>query len=127
MDIVVPVGRVLFASMFVLAGMNHFVSHAEVTRDARSKGVPAAGVMIALTGLMLLAGGWSVLLGYRVDIGGWILVAFLVPTSFVMHAFWQETDPARMEIERAHFLKNLSMTGAALLLTHFGSGPYGIG
>jgi putative oxidoreductase len=43
-----------------------------------------------------------------------------------MHAFWKQIDPAAFHIQEAMFMKNLSMLGAALLLTQFGAGPISI-
>lgn len=127
MDIFVPIGRFLFAVLFLGSGFNHFAKHGEMTEYARSKGVPAAGMMVTITGLMLLAGGLSALLGYRLDIGGWILVAFLLPAAFLMHAFWKESDPMRKATEMAQFMKNLALAGAAMVLAYFGGGPGSIG
>jgi putative oxidoreductase len=51
-----------------------------------------------------------------------MLVAFLIPVTSMMHAFWRQHDPAAFHVQQAMFLKNLSMLGAALLLTQFGAG-----
>ncbi len=65
----------------------------------------------------------SVLLGYRARIGAWLIVLFLVPVTFAMHKFWGIADPATAQDQMAHFMKNLSMLGGALLITQFGAGP----
>lgn len=127
MEIIVPIGRFLFAMVFLGSAWSHFTKHGDMTQYARAKGVPAAGIMVAVTGLMLAAGGLSALLGYRLDIGGWLLAAFLLPTAFLMHAFWKETDPMMKATEMAHFMKNLSLAGAAMLLAYFGGGPGSLG
>jgi len=41
----------------------------------------------------------------------------------MMHAFWRLQDPSMIHVQQAMFAKNLSMLGAALLLTQFGGGP----
>jgi putative oxidoreductase len=42
-----------------------------------------------------------------------------------MHAFWKfEGGEAQAQI--ANFLRNLSLLGGALLVTHFGAGPYSV-
>jgi putative oxidoreductase len=50
-------------------------------------------------------------------------VLFLVPVTLMMHRFWATTDPMMASIQQVMFMKNLSMLGGALLLTHFGAGP----
>jgi hypothetical protein len=52
--------------------------------------------------------------------GAWLLVAFLVPVTLTMHAFWILHNPAAIHAQQAMFAKNLSMLGAALLITRFG-------
>ena len=83
---------------------------------AASKGVPGAPVMVVLTGLQLLVGALMVAVGIWPDIGALLLVAFLVPTAFIMHRFWSETDPAAKAMEQTQFLKDLSLAGAALVM-----------
>ena len=49
--------------------------------------------------------------------------AFLIPVTLVMHNFWGVADSATQQIQRAMFMKNLTMLGGALLITYFGAGP----
>ena len=41
----------------------------------------------------------------------------------MMHNFWSVSDPMALQIERAMFLKNVTMLGAALVIGYFGAGP----
>lgn len=58
-----------------------------MTEYSKSKGVPAPGLAVFITGIMLLLGGLSILLGAYVSIGAILLVIFLFPTAFIMHNF----------------------------------------
>src|SRR3989338_3720297 len=60
---------------------------------AASKKVPAAAVMVRLTGLMILVGGVLVLIGWHRFIGAGLLAIFLFPTAFLMHNFRTIADP----------------------------------
>jgi putative oxidoreductase len=51
-----------------------------------------------------------------------LLVAFLVPVTLMMHAFWRLDDPIAVHTQQAMFMKNVSMTGAALVIACFGGG-----
>ena len=44
------------------------------------------------------------------------IVVFLVPVTFMMHAYWQETDPMQRINQRVNFQKNIALLGAALML-----------
>ena len=125
------IGRILFSSIFLMSGLNHFTNMGGMKQYAAMKGAPAPGIMVPLTGLMLLAGGLSVLLGYYMEIGTWLLVLFLIPTAVIMHDFWKHADPMEKQNQQAHFMKNMVMAGGALILywmvqTH-GYGPFTLG
>ncbi|MFQ5703797.1 MAG: DoxX family protein [Gemmatimonadales bacterium] len=111
-------GRILFSMVFIGSGMSHFMNMGGMTEYARAKGVPAAKLAVAVTGLMALAGGITVLLGWHRFIGAGLLVIFLVPTAFLMHPFWKETDAQAKQNEMAHFMKTLALAGAALFVAY---------
>ena len=121
MKYLVLLGRVLYAAIFIMAAPNHF---SKGTIDyAAAHGVPLAAIAVPLSGVIALVGGLSILIGYRARIGAWLLVLFLVPVTLMMHNFWAITDPMAAMTQRIMFMKNLSMLGAALLISYFGSGP----
>src|SRR5262247_466943 len=115
MRVLYLMGRVCFALIFIVAAPRHFT--AEGIDHAADLGVPLAALCVPLSGVMALAGGLSVATGYRTQWGAWLLVAFLVPVTMMMHGFWRLHDPQAIHIQQAMFLKNLALAGAALLLT----------
>jgi putative oxidoreductase len=78
---------------------------------------------VPVSGVLAIAGGLSIMLGYRAKIGAWLLVLFLMPVTVIMHNFWVAGDPMMAQMQQAMFLKNISMLGASLMIAHFGSGP----
>lgn len=118
---VIFLGRFLFAATFVISSFGHF--SAKTIGYAASQGVPLAQVAVPASGLLALAGGLSILLGYRAKIGAWMIVLFLVPVTFMMHRFWGLSDPQAAQMQMINFMKNMSMLGGALLITQFGAGP----
>lgn len=120
MRYLVLTGRALYSAIF-LTTFSHFSP--QVIGFAAQQGVPAAGLLVPLSGVIALAGGLSVLLGLRARIGAWLIVVFLVPVSFMLHNFWAVTDPMMHQLQQVMFLKNLSILGGALLIAHFGAGP----
>jgi putative oxidoreductase len=83
---VVLAGRFLFVLIFLIAGPNHFAK--QTIAYAASQGVPLASLAVPLSGILALAGGLSVLLGYRARVGAWLIALFLVLVTFMMHKFW---------------------------------------
>lgn len=122
--VVVLLGRLLFALIFLMSGPNHFLK--QTIAYAASQGVPLASIAVPLSGLIALAGGLSILLGYRAKLGGWLIVLFLVPVTFSMHKFWGITDPMMAQIQMIMFMKNVAILGGALLISQFGAGPFSL-
>ena len=120
----VVLGRFLFALIFLMAGANHF--NKQTIGYAASHGVPLAAIAVPLSGVLAIAGGLSILLGYRAKLGAWLIVLFLVPVSLMMHKFWTVTDPMMAQIQMILFMKNVSMLGGAVLISHFGAGPFSL-
>jgi putative oxidoreductase len=121
---VVVLGRFFFALIFLMAGANHFSKQA--IGYAASQGVPLASIAVPFSGVLAIAGGLSILLGYRAKLGGWLLVLFLVPVTLMMHKFWLVQDPMMAQIQMILFMKNVSMLGGALLISQFGVGPFSL-
>ena len=117
----VPLGRFLYSAIFLMTVFGHF--SAGYVGYAAQAGVPAPGLLVPLSGVIAILGGLSITLGYKAKIGGWLIVLFLVPVTLKLHNFWAVTDPMMHGIQMAMFMKNVSMLGAALLITHFGAGP----
>ncbi|HMD55065.1 MAG TPA: DoxX family protein [Phycisphaerae bacterium] len=121
---VVVLGRLLFALIFLMAGANHF--NKQTIGYAASQGVPLASIAVPLSGVLAIAGGLSILLGFRAKLGAWLIVVFLIPVTLMMHKFWTVTDPMMAQLQMILFMKNVSMLGGALLISHFGAGPFSL-
>jgi len=114
-------GRILYSLMFFYSGP--FLFSGMAVGYASSKGVPLASFIVPFSGVMAIIGGLLIVLGYKAKLGAWLIVAFLIPVTFIMHAFWNETDPMQKQMQITMFLKNTSMLGGAFLIAWFGTGP----
>ena len=121
---VVLLGRLLFAGIFLMFGPAHFSK--QLIGYAASQGVPLASVAVPLSGLFAVAGGLSILVGYRAKIGAWLIVIFLIPVTLMMHKFWGVSDPMMAQVQMMMFMKNIAILGGALLIAQFGAGPFSL-
>lgn len=112
MDVLAWTGRILFSLIFITSGVSHLRGKGVDYADA--KDLPAPPLSVRFGGLIALLGGLSVLFWVYVDIGAILLLLFLLPAAFRFHDFWTRDDPMERQTQKAHFMKNLSMAGAAL-------------
>ena len=117
----VPLGRLLFAAIFLLSVPGHFSQGTYA--HAGAAGVPIPNVLVPLSGLLELAGALLLLVGYRARLGALLLALFLIPVTLFMHRFWGIADPMQAQMQQIHFLKNVAMLGGTFMLMYFGAGP----
>ena len=122
--LIILLGRLFFALIFLLAAPNHFKS--QTIAYAASQGVPLASIAVPVSGVLALLGGLSILLGYRARIGAWLIAVFLVAVTPMLHKFWTVSDPMMFQMQFIMFMKNISMLGGALLISQFGAGPWSL-
>lgn len=121
MNYVLLLGRILFSIVFLWMFPMHFSEKA--MGYAAAHGMPFPGLLMPLWGIIGLLGALSIILGYKARIGGWLIAIAMLPATFMMHKFWSVSDPMAAMMQKALFLKNLSLLGAGLIIAYFGSGP----
>lgn len=117
------VGRVMISMIFLMSGMGKVFQFEAQVGYATSQGVPMASVAIALSAIIEIAAVVMIVVGYKARLGAAALFLWMIPVSFMMHAFWTIADPMAMQINMIMFMKNLAMMGAMLMIMSFGSGP----
>lgn len=90
MDIVILIGRILFGAVFVGGALGHFTQTAAMAAYTESKGIKPGKLAVLGSGAWMLTGAALVIAGAWADLGALMLAAFLLPTAFVMHPFWNE-------------------------------------
>lgn len=116
MDIVILIGRILFAALWIGAGFAHFKNLEAMTGYAKYKKLPAAKLGVLLSGLMFLVGGILILIGVYVDLGALLVAITVILAAVIFHQFWKETDANTKMLETMAFNKDMALGGAALIL-----------
>jgi uncharacterized membrane protein YphA (DoxX/SURF4 family) len=109
-------GRILFGGYFLYNGINHLKSRNQLSQYAASKKVLMPGAAVSMSGLLLLFGGTSIILGLKPKLGAAAIIKFLAGVSPVMHDFWNVDDPNQRQSEMINFTKNMALLGAAMAL-----------
>jgi putative oxidoreductase len=119
------IGRVLFSVLFLVSGFLKVTRYSQMAGYAAAKGVPMAGVGIAIAAVLELVGGLAILAGFQTRIAAWVLILYIIPTTYFFHNFWTMTGMDQQN-NLAHFLKNLAIMGGLLLLAANGPGGYSL-
>ena len=113
------IGRVLLGLIFLVSGVHKIADPHGTQQYMTMMGMTSMTTLFYLGAVAIeLAGSLSLLLGYRARAGGWLLFAFLIPTTLIFHTHLD--DPNQL----IHFLKNLSMMGGLLYVAQYGAGGY---
>jgi putative oxidoreductase len=117
MDWVLLIGRILFASQFITAGVGfHLRQRVMATDYARAMGAPLPALTVPGTGVVIALGGVLIILGFWVDLAALAVAACVLGFAYWMHAFWKLDDPMDRANQMAHFFKNVQIAGGALIL-----------
>lgn len=126
MAVVALIARILFSLALFLLGYDNVTNAGRKAEYAAQKGLVGAHILVPLAGILLVAGCVSIALGFYAQVGALLVLAFLLPVTVVMHAFWKLDDAEERRAQRIHFYKNIALIGGALLILAFGSGDMSI-
>ncbi len=114
-------GRVLFTLIFFLSGITHFTG-AEGYVRLMPESIPFRLFWVWISGVVELVGAAMILFDKQARLGAWLIAIFLIPVTIVVHgvAMANAADEQMRAIQMSFFLKGITMTGAALLMTQFG-------
>ncbi|HEX4110885.1 MAG TPA: hypothetical protein VHX88_22340 [Solirubrobacteraceae bacterium] len=124
MHVVELVGRIMLAATFLITPYGVIASAARVAGSPAMKGsatlsrlpLGARVLTIRTTCVSAMAGALMIAMGLWPDLGALLVLAFLIPVTFVMHRFWEVEEWLPRKQKRDAFLANVSMAGGALVL-----------
>jgi putative oxidoreductase len=109
--------RPLMAAMYVADGASALKSPGPRVEAVRAAGLSEPEKLVQANAATMLVAGLLFATGRLPRLSALALLASTVPSTWVRHAFWSETDPQAKQTQQAHFMKNLSMMGGLLLAT----------
>jgi uncharacterized membrane protein YphA (DoxX/SURF4 family) len=116
MGIPLLIARILFSAIFIVSGLSHIINNRRMSMYAESRKVPFPSLAVYVSGIMILLGGISVLLGFWVEVGALLIVVFLIPVATIMHNFWTIAEPTERQNELIYFMKDVALAGGAFLI-----------
>ena len=115
----------MFSFIFIGSGINHIVKAKDMTGYAKMKKLPLAALLVPLSGLVVLVGAASLILGLWIDLGALLIAGFCILSGVIFHNFWA-ADADSKQMEMISFLKNISIAGGALIIVAIVNKNHGI-
>ncbi|MFQ5751425.1 MAG: DoxX family protein [bacterium] len=108
--------RLLISMIFIMSGLGKIFDPASSMGYMKSVGMPAVGFFLIMAVILEVAGGISVLIGYKAKWGAMALIVFLIPVTLIFHTNFSN------QIQMIMFMKNLAILGALIGLAINGPG-----
>ncbi len=119
--LVLLAGRVLIASVYLVAGVRKLMGFAGTVGYFTKLGFPAPEFVTVLAIIIEIGGGLLLVFGWKTRWAAWLIALFTLIAAFAAHRFW-EVDPAQYANQMNHFLKNMAIIGGLIFVATFGPG-----
>ncbi len=126
-DIVDLIARFFIAFMFMFEAIDSIFYFSETKDTMTAYGITWRQDLV-LSGLIvvLVLGAVLVALGYLAKFGGFLLLLYWIPFTFIVYDFWNEADEAMRRLHGLYFMRNMAVVSALLLLIANGAGRFSI-
>ena len=119
-DFVLFAARILLSGIFLMAAFGQLRDPVGTKAYMASAGMFGIDFLYICAVLFLIAGGLSVLLGYRTDIGAVLLMLFLIPTTLIFHIDFSDMN------QIIQLQKNLAILGGLFAIYVAGPGKISV-
>jgi putative oxidoreductase len=115
-------GRILLAFIFLKSGYGKITGWEQTAEHMAGAGMPLVPFFLLGAIVLEIVGGILLITGFGARFGAAALVLFLIPTTFIFHAFWA-VPPDQVMAQQMAFIKNLAILGGLLNVLALGAGP----
>jgi putative oxidoreductase len=121
-DAIWLLARCFIGGVFVYSGFGKLTGLDGFAASLAKNGVPMADVMAIVGASVEFFGGLAIVLGLQARYAALLMAAFTISATLISHRFWELQDVAAFKQQSVHFMKNLAILGAFLLLFVQGGG-----
>lgn len=125
-DLLLAMGRVIFAVIFISSGLEKFMDLGGVAAAIGAKDLPLPALLAPATAALELGGGLLVALGWQTRWAALALALFTLVATYFYHDFWNPPQGGERSDMMIHAMKNLSILGGFLMLAAVGAGRYSL-
>ena len=118
-------GRLLFALLFLPAGISKLTGFAGTVGYITSVGLPAPTLAAAFALSLEIIGGLALVLGAGTRVAALALALFTLVASFFFHNYWAVPE-AQAFVQQLMFYKNIAVVGGLLSVAAWGAGAWSV-
>jgi putative oxidoreductase len=118
-------GRLLFALLFLPAGLAKLTGFAGTVGYITSAGLPAPQLAAAFALSLEIIAGLALLLGAGTRVAALALALFTLVASFFFHNYWAVPE-AQQFVQQLMFFKNIAVAGGLLSIAAWGAGAWSV-
>lgn len=118
-------GRLLFALLFLPAGISKLTGFAGTVGYITSVGLPAPTLAAAFALSLEIIGGLALVLGAGTRVAALALALFTLVASFFFHNYWAVPE-AQAFMQQLLFFKNIAVVGGLLSVAAWGAGAWSV-
>ena len=116
MALITWLGQLLLSVIFIQGGSSAYLEPGKRPDKVAKAGIPEPELAVKANGALMAFGGLALALNIWPKLAATALLASLIPTTLVGHAFWQEEEAGPRKAQQTQFAKNLGLIGGLLLV-----------
>jgi putative oxidoreductase len=121
-DLVWLLARCCIGGIFVYSGFGKLTGLEGFAASLAKNGVPMPQIMAVIGAAVEFFGGLAIVLGIKSRYAALLMALFTISATLISHRFWEFQDVAMFKMQSVHFMKNVAILGAFLLLFVQGGG-----
>lgn len=120
-------GRIILGIYFLIFGaIPKILDFQGMSNYMASHDMILIPLFLALTIIVQLLGGLSLVAGYKTQISAFLLAGLTLVISLVMHNFWALEEGIVRGHETQNFVKNMGIMAGLLAIAGLGAGPFSL-
>lgn len=113
-----PLGRLLLATIFIMAGLNKIGGYSGTQGYMEAMGLP--GMLLPVVIALEVLGGIAIVIGYKARLSAYLLAGFTVLSAIIFHSDFSD------QMQFMMFFKNIAIAGGFLIIATHGAGAFSI-
>jgi uncharacterized membrane protein YphA (DoxX/SURF4 family) len=114
-------GRLLIGGVFLWGAIDKIRHWNRTVTHMRTKHIPQLKIVLPISMALRVLGSVSLILGWYVHLGAFLLLLAAIPSAMLNHPFWKVGH----EMDKALFMKEVAIIGGLFMILALGGGHFG--